>query len=98
MWPKWSTIAKGQKFVAEKSAAEIAAAIQPSFPETVLAVIEKVVQNYKEIGAFSHNPVMEQAAFDRIIDIVKNAGEIHPDADVPFDAVIDNSCAEAAKQ
>ena len=91
-----NAIAKGQKFVAEKSAAEIAAAIQPSFPETDLEVIEKVVQNYKEIGAFSHNPVMEQAAFDRIIDIVKNAGEIHPDADVPFEAVIDNTFAENA--
>ena len=91
-----NAIAKGQKFVAEKSAEEIAAAIQPSFPETDLEVIEKVVQNYKEIGAFSHNPVMEQAAFDRIIDIVKNAGEIHPDADVPFEAVIDNTFAENA--
>ena len=89
-------IAKGQKFVAEKSAAEIAAAIQPSFPETDLAVIEKVVQNYKDIGAFSHTPAMEQSAFDRIIDIVKNAGEIHPDADVPFEAVIDNTFAENA--
>ncbi|MBR2028436.1 MAG: ABC transporter substrate-binding protein [Oscillospiraceae bacterium] len=93
-----NAIAKGQQFVAEKSPAEIAAAIAPSFPETDLAVIEKVVQNYKEIGAFSHTPVMEEAAFDRIIDIVKNAGEIHPDADVPFEAIIDNSYAEAAKQ
>lgn len=91
-----NAIAKGQRFVAEKSAAEIAAAIQPSFPETDIAVIEKVVQNYKEIGAFSHTPVMEQQAFDRIIDIVKNAGEIHPDADVPFDALINNTFAENA--
>ncbi|MBE6894703.1 MAG: ABC transporter substrate-binding protein [Ruminococcaceae bacterium] len=91
-----NAIAKGQKFVAEKSAAEIAAAIQPSFPETDLAVIEKVVQNYKDIGAFSHTPVMNKEAFDRIIDIVKNAGEIEQEAQVPFEALIDNTYAEKA--
>ena len=89
-----AAIAKGQKFVAEKSAAEIAAAIAPSFPETDVAVIEKVVQRYKDIGAFSETPVMTQEAFDRIIDIVKNAGEIAPDAVVPFEALIDNTYAE----
>ena len=91
-----NAIAKGQQFVAEKSAAEIAAAIAPSFPETDIAVIEQVVQNYKDIGAFSYTPVMEKEAFDRIIDIVKNAGEIHPDADVPFEDIINNTYAENA--
>ena len=91
-----NAIAKGQQFVAEKSAREIAIAISPSFPETDLVVIEKVVQNYKDIGAFSNTPVMAQEDFDRIIDIVKNAGEIHPDADVPFEALIDNTYAENA--
>ena len=89
-----NAIAKGQKFVAEKSAAEIAAAIGPSFPETDMAVIEKVVQRYKDIGAFSGTPVMTEDAFNRIIDIVKNAGEISADAVVPFEALIDNSYAE----
>lgn len=91
-----NAIAKGQQFVAEKSAAEIAEAIAPSFPETDLTVIEKVVQNYKDIGAFSYTPVMNKAAFDRIIDIVKNAGEIEADAQVPFEALIDNTYAENA--
>ena len=87
-------IAKGQKFVAEKSAAEIAAAIAPSFADTDIAVIETVVQRYKEIGAFSYTPVMTRDSFDRIVEIVKNAGEVSPDAVVPFDALIDNSYAE----
>ena len=91
-----NAIAKGQRFVQEKSAAEIAQAIAPSFADTDLAVIEKVVQNYKEIGAFSYTPVMTSDSFDRIVDIVKNAGEVHPDAAVPFEALIDNSYAQKA--
>lgn len=89
-----NAIAKGQKFVQQKSAAEIAAAIQPSFAETDIAVIEKVVQNYKDIGAFSYTPVMTEESFDRIVEIVKNAGEVNADATVPFEALIDNSFAE----
>ena len=90
-------IAEGQKFVQEKTAAEIAAAIAPSFADTDIAVIEKVVQNYKDIGAFSADPVMTESSFERIVDIVKNAGEVHPDAQVPFEALIDNSFAASAK-
>ncbi|MBR2502494.1 MAG: ABC transporter substrate-binding protein [Oscillospiraceae bacterium] len=89
-------IAKGQKFVAEKSAAEIAQAIAPSFPETDIAVIETVVQRYKDIGAFSETPVMGEDAFERITDIVRNAGEIGAEDVVPFEAIIDNSYAENA--
>ena len=92
-----NAIAKGQKFVQEKTAAEIAAAIAPSFAETDVAVIEKVVQNYKNIGAFSYTPVMTEESFDRIVEIVKNAGEVHPDAVVPYDKLIDNSYAQAAE-
>ena len=90
-------IAKGQKFVQEKTAAEIAAAIAPSFADTDVAVIVKVVQNYKDIGAYSASPVMTESSFQRIVDIVKNAGEVHPDADVPFEELIDNSFAQAAE-
>lgn len=84
-------VAKGQQFVAEKSAAEIAQAIAPSFPDTDIQVIETVVQRYKDIDAFSTRPVMTEEAFARIIDIIRNAGEIEAEAVVPFEAVIDNS-------
>ena len=92
-----NAIVKGQKFVQEKSAAEIAEAIAPSFADTDIAVIEKVVERYKEIGAFSYTPVMTEESFDRIVDIVKNAGEVHPDAQVSFDALIDNRFAQVAE-
>ena len=40
---------------------------------------------------------MTEESFDRIVDIVKNAGEVHPDAQVPFDALIDNRFAQVAE-
>lgn len=91
-----NAIYKGQKFVAEKSSAEIAKAIKPSFAETDLAVIETVVQRYKDIGAYSATPAMEKPAFDRIIDIIKNAKEIDAEQKVEFEKIIDNSYASAA--
>ncbi len=92
-----NAIAKGQKFIEENSAEDIAKAIQPSFAETDIEVITKVVQNYKDIGAFSYTPVMEEQAFNRIIDIVKNAGEIPLDTQVDFEDIIYNNCAEKAQ-
>lgn len=88
-------VAKGQQFVQQKTAEEIAAAIQPSFADTDMDTIAAVVQRYKNIDAFSSTPVMTQQAFERIIDIIKNAGEIEETAAVPFEALIDNSIAEA---
>lgn len=92
-----NAIAKGQKFVAEKTAKEIAQSIQPSFPETDVNIIEKVVQRYKDIGAYSESPVMEQDAFDRIVEIIRNAGELDENAVVAFNDVINNTYAEKAK-
>lgn len=89
-----NAIAKGQRFVEEKSAAEIAQAIAPSFADTDPETIAAVVQRYKDIGAYSTTPVMTKEDFQRIVDITKNAGEVKQDAVVPFEAVIDNTLAQ----
>ncbi|MEG0091470.1 MAG: ABC transporter substrate-binding protein [Oscillospiraceae bacterium] len=92
-----NAIYEGQRFVKSHSAAEIAKAIQPSFAETDIEIIEKVVQRYKDIGAYSDTPAMTKQAFDRIIEIIKNAQEIDEDAVVEFEKVIDNQYAQKVK-
>ncbi len=87
-------IYKGQQFVNNSSAEEIANAIQPSFPDTDLATITTVVQRYKDIGAYSDTPVMSEENFNRLLTILSNAGELS--GDVPFEAIIDNSFAKTA--
>ncbi len=91
-----NAIYKGQQFVASSDRRRIARAIAPSFADTDVSVIEKVVQNYKDIGAFSEDGAMRREDFDRLCLILENAGELS--ADVNFDDIVDNTYALRAKK
>ena len=84
-------IYKGQQFVKNSSAADIARAIALSFPDTDIKIIESVVQRYKDIGAYSDSGIMLKEDFDRLCAILENAGELS--APVEFEAIVDNSFA-----
>lgn len=86
----------GQQFVAENSAADVARAIEASFPDTDIDTITAVVQNYKDIGAFSADATMAREDFDRLCAILANAGELS--RTVKFEDVVDNSFALEALQ
>ena len=85
-------IYKGQKWVAENSAEEIAKAMQPSFPDTDLEILITVVKRYKEIDAWSKTPVMKKEAFEKLQEVMTMAGELKEKA--VFKDVVDNSIAE----
>ena len=87
-------VARGQEWVKEHSAAEIAAVIEPFFPDSDLDLLTAATQRHKEIDAWNDTPVMKQSAFDRLQDIMEQAGEL--EQRVPFEEVVDNSFAEAA--
>ena len=53
-----NAIAKGQKWVQEHTAAEIAEAIADQFPDTSVEVLTNVAQRYKDIDAWNATPVM----------------------------------------
>ena len=84
-------IYKGQQFVKNSSAADIARAIAPSFPDTDIKIIESVVQRYKDIGAYSDSGIMLKEDFDRLCAILENAGELS--TPVEFESIVDNSFA-----
>ena len=84
----------GQQFVTENSAEVVAQAIAPSFPDTDMATITAVVQRYKNIGAYSDNGTMSEEDFDRLCEILANAGELS--RPVKFEDIVDNSFAQAA--
>lgn len=84
-------IYKGQQFVKNSSAADIAQAIAPSFPDTDIKIIESVVQRYKDIGAYSDSGIMLKEDFDRLCAILENAGELS--TPVEFESIVDNSFA-----
>ena len=70
----------------------LAEALQPAFSESSVETLTMVVERYREIGAFSKTPVMTQEAYERLLDIMQQAGEL--DARAPYEKVINNTIAE----
>ena len=83
---------KGQQWVATHTAAEIAEAIAPSFPDNDLEMLTSGLQSYKDIDAWSATPVMSEESFNRLQEVMTEAGELAEQA--PFDQVVNNSFAQ----
>lgn len=91
-----NAIAKGQKWVQEHSAQEIAESIVDQFPGTEVDTLATVVQRYKDIDAWNETPVMKQEALERLETVMETAGELDHSEWVEFSQLVDNSFAEAA--
>lgn len=85
-------IYRGQKWVKEHSAKEVAEKIVEFFPDTTLTSLEKSVKSYQEIDAWNHTPIMKEEGFKKLQEIMKDAGELEKEA--PFDQVINNDYAK----
>jgi ABC-type nitrate/sulfonate/bicarbonate transport systems, periplasmic components len=92
-----NAIAKGQKWVQEHTAAEVAKAIADQFPDTSVEVLTNVAQRYKDIDAWNATPVMKQEALERLETVMETAGVLTHDQWVDFGKLVDNSYANAAK-
>ena len=79
-------IYRGQQWVATHSAAEIAEAVQDAFPDSELDILTSAVQSYKDIDAWCTDPLLRSDAFDRLQDIISEAGELSQKA--PYDPVV----------
>ena len=85
-------INRAQRFLMENDAQTVAEALAPAFAETDVETLTRVVERYREIGAFAETPVMTQEAYERLLDIMQQAGELEERA--PYDAIINNEIAE----
>ena len=84
-------IVKGIKFVKESNEEDIAEFLAPSFPTTDKELLIKSIRSYKEINAYTENPVMTEESFNRMLDILTEAGTIT--SRVAFNDIIDNTIA-----
>ena len=89
-------IARGQEWVLTHTAAEIAEAIEPQFPDTDLEILETVCQRHLDIDAWNATPVMKPESLDRLMDVMEQAGELSER--VNFEDLVDNSWAEAVSE
>lgn len=83
---------KGQKWVDEHTAREIAETIQSYFPDTTVESLEKSVQAYMDIDAWNQTPYLKEEAFDKLQTIMREAGELEKEA--PYDKIVNNNFAE----
>ncbi len=85
-------IYKGQVWVKEHSAREIAEAIQKFFPDTDLDLLSNVIQSYIDIDAWNETPVLKEESYNLLQTVMEEAGELKNKA--PYEKVINNKFAE----
>ena len=85
-------IYKGQQWVKEHSAKEVAESIQSFFPDTDIEQLANAVQSYKDIDAWNDTPVLTEDSFNRLQEVMTMAGELEEKA--PYDKIVNNKYAE----
>lgn len=89
-----NAIYKAQSNIQTTPTSEVAAAIQPYFPDMELDDIETVLDRYKAIDAWCATPYFKQDGLEKLMDIMALAGQLDKRAD--FEMIVDNTFAENA--
>ncbi len=83
---------KGEQWVKEHTAKEIAEKVKRFFPDSTVESLETAIQKYKDIDAWKENPILEEEAFDKLQLVMTEAGEL--DQKAPYDKIVNNTFAE----
>ena len=89
-----NAIYKGQKWVKEHTAKEIAESIKSFFPDTDIELLTTAIQSYKDIDAWNETPVLKQESFDKLQEVMSLAGELK--VKTPYDKIVNNKYAKEA--
>ena len=89
-----NAIYKGQQYVKEHTAEEIAELIKDFFADTDVEMLTTSVQSYMDIDAWKSDPILEEESFNLLQTVMTEAGELTKQAD--YDKVVNNSFAEKA--
>lgn len=89
-----NAVYKGQQYIKEHTAEEIAEVIKSQFPDTDADSLAISIQRYKDADVWNDTPIMKQEALEKLQDVMQEACQL--DVRVDFDSLIDNSFAENA--
>ena len=89
-----NAIYKGEQWVKEHSAEEVAKVIQDFFPDTSIDMLAQAIQTYKDIDAWNNTPFLKEESFNRLQEVMTLAGELQNK--VPYNEIVNNSYAEKA--
>ncbi|WP_425313221.1 ABC transporter substrate-binding protein [Paenibacillus mangrovi] len=90
-----NALQKAQNWVQQHSPEDIADAILPYFKDADRNIVISAVKRYKEQGTYATDPIVDDAEWNNLLDVMSQAGELKEK--VPASAIVDNSFAEKAK-
>ena len=85
---------RGYLYLVNKDIDDVVSALQPSFDGSTQESIKSSIQNYLSINAYASTPVMTEEGFDRLLEIIKFAGELEQNTIVDFDDVCTKTYAQ----
>lgn len=91
-----NALQKGMDYVQAHTPEEIAAVIEPQFPETDLETITTIVTRYYAQDTWKSNLIFEESSFDLLQDILESAGELAER--VPYEDLVTTEYAVIAAQ
>ncbi|MBA9084104.1 NitT/TauT family transport system substrate-binding protein [Fontibacillus solani] len=91
-----NAIYRGQQWVQTHSPEETAKVITPFFKDTDQDILVSAVKRYLEQGTYAESPVLEESAWNNLLDVMNSAGELK--SRVKPDKVVDNTFAKSAIQ
>ena len=83
---------KAFEFIENSSEYDVAVSIVKQFPSTSISSIEASIKSYKKIDAWRTDMQATESSFNRLQDIMINAGELS--SKVPFNKLVDNTLAK----
>ena len=86
-----TAIKKAYEFINTHTEYQVAESIVKQFPSTTIESIEQSLKSYKSIDAWTTNLQATTFGFNRLQDIMINAGEL--DSKIDFSKLVDNSLA-----
>lgn len=86
-------IRKAYVFIMTHEDLEVANALLPSFSGSTAESLAKAIKSYKQIDAWCATPTMTESSYNRLIEVLKNAGELEKNKNVSFGSVVDNQYA-----
>ena len=87
---------KGTEFAMTHSAKQCAELVAPYFEGTTLELLEMAIANYQKFDVWMTTPVTDVEGFERIQDIMQNAGELQKR--VNYGDIVDNTFANKVQQ
>ncbi len=86
-----NAIKKAYNFIMTSDINEVVKSLRPSFSTSTDESIKASIESYKSIDAWCSNPAMTEESYNRLLDMLDNAGELTQRVD--FTKVVDNTIA-----